>query len=70
MGHCRKNPPPPPTEDISAVQRGRGETIVSDNSKCISAGMVWMFSGIHDPIVNMVNTLGYSEVWIYLRLTL
>ena len=25
----------PPTEDISAVRRGRGEKIVSDNSKCI-----------------------------------
>jgi hypothetical protein len=25
----------PPTEEISAVQRGRGEKIVSDNSKCI-----------------------------------
>jgi hypothetical protein len=26
---------PPPPEEISAVQRGRGEKIVSDNSKCI-----------------------------------
>ena len=25
----------PPTEEISAVQRGRGDNIVSDNSKCI-----------------------------------
>jgi hypothetical protein len=25
----------PPTEEISAVQRRRGEKIVSDNSKCI-----------------------------------
>ena len=25
----------PPTEEISAVRRGRGEKIVSDNSKCI-----------------------------------
>jgi hypothetical protein len=25
----------PPTEEISAVQRGRGDKIVSDNSKCI-----------------------------------
>jgi hypothetical protein len=25
----------PPTEEISAVGRGRGEKIVSDNSKCI-----------------------------------
>ena len=25
----------PPTEEISAVPRGRGEKIVSDNSKCI-----------------------------------
>ena len=25
----------PPTEEISAIQRGRGEKIVSDNSKCI-----------------------------------
>jgi hypothetical protein len=25
----------PPTEDISAVRRGRGGKIVSDNSKCI-----------------------------------
>ena len=25
----------PPTEEISAVPRGRGERIVSDNSKCI-----------------------------------
>ena len=27
--------PAPPTEEISAVQRGREEKIVSDNSKCI-----------------------------------
>jgi hypothetical protein len=25
----------PPTEEISAIRRGRGEKIVSDNSKCI-----------------------------------
>ena len=25
----------PPTEEFSAVRRGRGEKIVSDNSKCI-----------------------------------
>ena len=25
----------PPTEEISAVRRGRGDKIVSDNSKCI-----------------------------------
>jgi hypothetical protein len=25
----------PPTEEISAVRRGRGEKIVCDNSKCI-----------------------------------
>jgi hypothetical protein len=25
----------PPTEEISAVRKGRGERIVSDNSKCI-----------------------------------
>ena len=25
----------PPTEEISAIQRGRGDKIVSDNSKCI-----------------------------------
>jgi hypothetical protein len=25
----------PPTEEISAVRRGRGEEIISDNSKCI-----------------------------------
>ena len=25
----------PPTKEISAVRRGRGEKIVSDNSKCI-----------------------------------
>jgi hypothetical protein len=25
----------PPTEEISAVWRGRGEKIISDNSKCI-----------------------------------
>ncbi len=25
----------PPTEEISAVQRGRGEQIVSDNSRCV-----------------------------------
>ena len=25
----------PPTEEISTVRRGRGEKIVSDNSKCI-----------------------------------
>ena len=47
----------PPTEEISAVRRGRGEKIVSDNSKCIrtseggrgltsSVGVVWMFSGM------------------------
>jgi hypothetical protein len=27
----------PPTGEISAVRRGRGEKIVSDNSKCIRA---------------------------------
>jgi hypothetical protein len=27
-----------PTEEISAVRRGRGEKIVSDNSKCITVG--------------------------------
>jgi hypothetical protein len=26
----------PPTKEISAVRRGRGEKIVSDNSKCIN----------------------------------
>jgi hypothetical protein len=49
----------PPTEEISAVRRGRGEKIVSDNSKCIRTseggrgltsyflcGVVWMFSGM------------------------
>ena len=25
----------PPTEEVSAVRRGRGEKIVSDNGKCI-----------------------------------
>jgi hypothetical protein len=25
----------PPTEEISAIRRGRGEKIVSDNSKCM-----------------------------------
>jgi hypothetical protein len=34
MGRSRKDHPPP-TEEISAVRRGRGEKIVSDNSKCI-----------------------------------
>jgi hypothetical protein len=27
----------PPMEEISAVRRGRGDKIVSDNSKCIRA---------------------------------
>jgi hypothetical protein len=35
MGRSRKDPHSP-TEEISAVQRGRGEKIVSDNSKCTS----------------------------------
>ena len=36
LGRSRKDPyPPPPHEEISAVWRGRGEKIVSDNSKCI-----------------------------------
>jgi hypothetical protein len=26
----------PPTEEISAIRRGRGDKIVSDNSKCIT----------------------------------
>ena len=34
MGRSRKDPYSP-TEGISAVWRGRGEKIVSDNSKCI-----------------------------------
>ena len=57
MGRSRKDPYSP-TEEISAVRRGRGEQIVSDNnSKCIrtsegvgglisSVGVVWMFSGM------------------------
>ena len=36
MGRSRKDPYSP-TEEISAVRRGRGEKIVSDNSKCIRA---------------------------------
>jgi hypothetical protein len=51
----------PPTEEIFAVRRGRGEKIVSDNNKCIrtsegvggltsnflcGVGEVWMFSGM------------------------
>jgi hypothetical protein len=34
LGRSRKDPYSP-TEEISAVLRGRGEKIVSDNSKCI-----------------------------------
>ena len=34
MGRSRKDPYSPP-EEISAVQRGRGEKVASDNSKCI-----------------------------------
>jgi hypothetical protein len=34
LGHSRKHPYSP-TEEISAVRRGRGEKIVSDNSRCI-----------------------------------
>ena len=59
MGRSRKDPYSP-TEGISAVWRGRGEKIVSDNSKCIRSseggrgvnflfplwGVVWMFSGM------------------------
>jgi hypothetical protein len=49
----------PPTEEISAARRGRGDKIVSDNSKCLGhpkgvggltsnflRGVVWMFSGM------------------------
>ena len=32
---CSRKDPLPPTEEISAVRRGRGDKIVSDNSKCI-----------------------------------
>ncbi len=39
MGRSRKDPYSP-TEEISAVQRGRGEKIVSDNSKCIRTSEV------------------------------
>ena len=61
LGHSRKNPITLPTEEISAVQRGRGQKFVSDNSKSIrtskggrvnfqfplwGGGEVWMFSGI------------------------
>jgi hypothetical protein len=34
MGRSKKDPYSP-AEEISAVRRGRGEKIVSDNSKCI-----------------------------------
>ncbi len=34
MGHSRKDPHSP-HEEISAVQKGRVEQFVSDNSKCI-----------------------------------
>jgi hypothetical protein len=43
MGRSRKDPYSP-TEGISAVWRGRGEKIVSDNIS--SVGVVWMFSGM------------------------
>ena len=33
---CSRKDPTTPTEEISTVQRGRGEIIVSDNSKCIT----------------------------------
>ena len=32
---CSRKDPYPLMEEISAVRRGRGEKIVSDNSKCI-----------------------------------
>jgi hypothetical protein len=32
---CSRKDPHSPMEEISAVQRGRGEKNVSDNSKCI-----------------------------------
>jgi hypothetical protein len=35
-GSFQKRSTSPPTEEISAVRRGRGDKIVSDNSKCIS----------------------------------
>ena len=34
VGCCRKVPSSP-TEEISAVRRGRGDKLVSDNCKCI-----------------------------------
>ena len=33
---CSRKDPTTTTEEISTIQRGRGEIIVSDNSKCIT----------------------------------
>ena len=67
----------PPTGEISAVRRGRGEKIVSDNSKCIrtseggrggslpisSVGVVWMFSGMtHLDLFKMVRLKTFPGV--------
>jgi hypothetical protein len=56
----------PPTEEISAVRRRRGEKIVSDNSKCIrtsEGGLTSYFlrrGGMdvfwNDPILDMLYT--------------
>jgi hypothetical protein len=55
----------PPTEEISAVRRGRGEKIVSDNSKCIRTskggrGVNFLFGGgmdvfWNDPLAQLIN---------------
>jgi hypothetical protein len=65
----------PPTEEISAVRRGRGEKIVSDNSKCIrtSKGVGGLTSYFlrgggmdvfwNDPLLTSVNNVGSKTLF-------
>jgi hypothetical protein len=74
MGRSRKDPYSPPTEEISAIRRGRGEKIVSDNNKCIRTSeggrgvnflfplwgwYPWMFSGM----TQYTSVCYYSDKW-------
>jgi hypothetical protein len=48
----------PPTEEISAVRRGRGDKIVSDNSKCIRTS-----KGVGGSTSNFLHGDGMNVFW-------
>jgi hypothetical protein len=67
----------PPTEEISAVRRGRGEKIVSDNSKCIRTseggrGVNFQFPpwGWYGCFLEWPITEGIPRNWIFHKYTL